>query len=400
MQPELAIVEVNTWATLAERAILMLLQDGPQAIREEDGVRVSLDDPVVEKVMTIRDHLPPECREDLQIQRALEFTPNLTLLAAKDLPGFQPGRKDHGLVAVDLILIAGEDAGMVLVLHDNETCLIGVGHHQRQAQQAARLGRLVPARQRHREFLCICVGPHGVCGRGSAPTWQTRDHTILGNHPGRLIRSQALQHAPLRAPREGAAFVLLRAGLLALESIVCMKLLKICTSSQLCVSHLLWAICQDLALPGATATRLPSYKAFLCHHHGSGPIEARQETGAARCPHEGVALQVFSTSLLTMCSSRDLRQLGKLPSIHVGLVQELRGTALHRLPLQELHTVSMLLQESLVLFLCIFGHLLLKADHHARFDLWLLVLARGNLQRPGEVGRTVRLEVRAAVVEV
>mmetsp|Transcript_9445 Transcript_9445/g.21710 ORF Transcript_9445/g.21710 Transcript_9445/m.21710 type:complete len:219 (-) Transcript_9445:42-698(-) len=133
MQAVLAVVEVD--ASAHRRQVLVLPQHVPQQRGQEDAVGVDLDGPVVERVALVGEQLLPDRQEDLGVQRRLELPARVAVEVAVHEARLQPWRQVDHHVAVDGSLLAAEDGGADVVLHQQQVLLVAVGHHQREAKQ-------------------------------------------------------------------------------------------------------------------------------------------------------------------------------------------------------------------------------------------------------------------------
>mmetsp|Transcript_115828 Transcript_115828/g.328257 ORF Transcript_115828/g.328257 Transcript_115828/m.328257 type:complete len:260 (+) Transcript_115828:220-999(+) len=164
VEPELAVVQVHPVRLLVERP-----DDPPQAIREENGVRVGLHSPVAEPEPSFALHLVPHRHEDLRVQGRLELPPVGALKVALDDRGNDPGGDLDGLAAVDPVLLAPEDAHLPRVLHGEQALLVAPRNHQREAvQRPPRVLHMCRRDCAFRARVCRrgCSFRVCVCGRG------------------------------------------------------------------------------------------------------------------------------------------------------------------------------------------------------------------------------------------
>mmetsp|Transcript_69194 Transcript_69194/g.195342 ORF Transcript_69194/g.195342 Transcript_69194/m.195342 type:complete len:296 (-) Transcript_69194:82-969(-) len=158
---------------------LVLDQELAQPVREKDGVRVDLDDPIMLLVVPDGDQLPPHLDEDPSVQCRHGVASVAALeCAVHDLGDHRRGNPDVR-VAVDGGLVATEDAGLVVVLPLQQALLVAFGHHQGEAIQ--RSGGLALARGRRREGLAS----------GRLAGHQALERLLLGNpfHKPALTRA-------------------------------------------------------------------------------------------------------------------------------------------------------------------------------------------------------------------
>mmetsp|Transcript_114626 Transcript_114626/g.370581 ORF Transcript_114626/g.370581 Transcript_114626/m.370581 type:complete len:296 (-) Transcript_114626:481-1368(-) len=158
---------------------LVLDQELAQPVREKDGVRVDLDDPIMLLVVPNGDQLPPHLDEDPSVQCRHGVASVAALeCAVDDLGDHRRGNPDVR-VAVDGGLVAAEDAGLVVVLPLQQALLVAFGDHQGEAIQGPRSSALARGRR--------CEG----LASGRLAGHQALERLLLGNpfHKPALTRA-------------------------------------------------------------------------------------------------------------------------------------------------------------------------------------------------------------------
>mmetsp|Transcript_82376 Transcript_82376/g.233606 ORF Transcript_82376/g.233606 Transcript_82376/m.233606 type:complete len:250 (+) Transcript_82376:65-814(+) len=129
---ELAVVQVHpVWVYF----IGILVQNFTQSPREKHAVWVNLYRPIIALGCAIHDDPRPHCHENVEVQCSLELTAIRALEVAIDDDRSDVGGQLNHLVAVDRVFVAGEEAGVLLVLHPDEAGLVARRQHQGEAEQ-------------------------------------------------------------------------------------------------------------------------------------------------------------------------------------------------------------------------------------------------------------------------
>mmetsp|Transcript_54801 Transcript_54801/g.141148 ORF Transcript_54801/g.141148 Transcript_54801/m.141148 type:complete len:277 (+) Transcript_54801:884-1714(+) len=130
-----AIVDVG-----AALALAVVVQHGDEPVGEKDTIRVDLNGPIVQLGEAVGDHLGPHCHEDVVVKRGLELAAIVARQADVDNVRREPRSHRERRVAVDLELIAAEEARARLVLRRQQHRLPAERHHERPAEQRAGVG--------------------------------------------------------------------------------------------------------------------------------------------------------------------------------------------------------------------------------------------------------------------
>jgi len=130
MHAGLAVVQVH-----ALRLLCVALQGSSQPRRKEDTSRVHLHCPVVLPEAPLAHNLLPDLDEDVRVLSHGELVAESACQVAVDHGREQPRRHEQGPLAVDRVLVAGEDAGALLDLHLQQLLLIAVRHQVDKAEE-------------------------------------------------------------------------------------------------------------------------------------------------------------------------------------------------------------------------------------------------------------------------
>mmetsp|Transcript_123391 Transcript_123391/g.308277 ORF Transcript_123391/g.308277 Transcript_123391/m.308277 type:complete len:615 (+) Transcript_123391:181-2025(+) len=219
-----AIVDVHaTCRLLLPEGALLARDHLPEAARQEEGVRIDLDDPIVLPSPRVLHHALPEAFEDDRVHRGVELAAPGSLQAAID-----EDRIEFLVVAVaihrkrlitehcPLVAILVKDPEALLELHSHKVDLVGAGQHQRDAEE-----RCVGAvRGHHLVGLGFLLLDPGLCNVGVvllAAAIEGQRVVVLGAGP--LVVVIATLHVQDFVARAGRAR--LRAtGLFAQEVVV------------------------------------------------------------------------------------------------------------------------------------------------------------------------------------
>mmetsp|Transcript_1740 Transcript_1740/g.4525 ORF Transcript_1740/g.4525 Transcript_1740/m.4525 type:complete len:238 (-) Transcript_1740:215-928(-) len=138
-----AVVEVQA-TRLRLKVLHILLCDDSEPRSKKYSIRVHFDCPIVELEAAVIDDTGPDRYEDVQIQGRPELSTLFTLQVARNQLREEARDDVHAYVTIDRVLVAKEEARLVLELPLQQLQLRAGGHREGEAVEG-------PARRRHRQ---------------------------------------------------------------------------------------------------------------------------------------------------------------------------------------------------------------------------------------------------------
>eukprot|EP00406_Dinophysis_acuminata_P082660 CAMPEP_0179248492 /NCGR_PEP_ID=MMETSP0797-20121207/20153_1 /TAXON_ID=47934 /ORGANISM="Dinophysis acuminata, Strain DAEP01" /LENGTH=575 /DNA_ID=CAMNT_0020956145 /DNA_START=133 /DNA_END=1857 /DNA_ORIENTATION=+ len=130
----------------------------PEELRQEDGVGVDLDRPVIPQVLLLAEDRVPDVEEDPRVEGLVAAAPEGAPEGPLDDGDVDPEARR---VAEDLVGVAGEDASLAVQLQTHKRHLAAVREHHLKAEERGR-GRRAPAEQLARPLRLEALGVVGV----------------------------------------------------------------------------------------------------------------------------------------------------------------------------------------------------------------------------------------------